>query len=92
MLNDDNALQDLMVAMRENTQGRANEFARLNDQLEERNHPYRILVVEDNEELRAYLHRSLEKRFSVSLASRLPDLSHRVSRNSILLTSRMCSV
>ena len=37
MLNDENALQDLMVAVREDTQARANEFARLNEQLEERN-------------------------------------------------------
>jgi methyl-accepting chemotaxis protein len=37
MLNGDNALQDLLVAVREDAQGRANEFARLNDQLEERN-------------------------------------------------------
>ena len=34
MLNGENALQDLMVAIREDTQLRANEFARLNDELE----------------------------------------------------------
>jgi methyl-accepting chemotaxis protein len=38
MLNGENALQDLMVAIREDTQLRANEFARLNDELEKRNH------------------------------------------------------
>lgn len=37
MLNGENVLQDLLVAVREDAQGRANEFARLNDQLEERN-------------------------------------------------------
>ena len=37
MPNGDNALQDLMVAVREDTQARANEFGRLNEQLEERN-------------------------------------------------------
>ena len=37
MPNGEKALQDLMVAVREDAQARANEFARLNDQLEERN-------------------------------------------------------
>lgn len=37
MLNGENALQDLMVAVREDAQARANEFARLSEQLEERN-------------------------------------------------------
>ena len=37
MQNGEDALQDLMVVMREDAQARANEFARLNEQLEERN-------------------------------------------------------
>ncbi|MCW8962873.1 MAG: hypothetical protein OQL16_03675 [Gammaproteobacteria bacterium] len=37
MPNGEKALQDLMVAVREDAQARANEFARLNEQLEERN-------------------------------------------------------
>jgi methyl-accepting chemotaxis protein len=37
MLNGENALQDFMEAVREDAQARANEFARLNEQLEERN-------------------------------------------------------
>jgi len=37
MSNNENALQDLMMAVREDAQARANEFARLSEQLEERN-------------------------------------------------------
>jgi methyl-accepting chemotaxis protein len=37
MLNGENALQDLMAVVREDAQARANEFTRLNEQLEERN-------------------------------------------------------
>ena len=37
MVKGENALQDLMVVVREDTQARANDFARLNEQLEERN-------------------------------------------------------